>query len=201
MKRIFQMAVTALTLLLILPAGTFAQQRSDLGLQVNDSALEVLAGIEFPATPGQMRLDANAVYEDDEYKMLGASLTIGDTVVTPGLTGRLGFRGVLGEFERPGKDSDLYAAAFVMGAEYDLSSAYISRYIPVVLHATLNFGPSPLCFDDTDEYIELNGGVEWWIIENAALMLNFRYIDVEFDDPVRWDETDSAAYGGIKFRF
>ncbi|MFP4160096.1 MAG: YfaZ family outer membrane protein [Desulfobacterales bacterium] len=201
MKCVFRLVITALTVLLILPAAAFAQQSSDLGLQVNGSAVEVLWGTEFEANPGEMRVDVNALYDDDEYKMLGGSLTIGDTVMTPGLTGRLGLRGVIGEFERPGRDSDLRAAAFMLKGEYDLSSAYISRYIPVVLHATLNFGPSPLCFDDTDEYIEITGGVEWWVIENAAVMLNFRYIDVEFDDPVDWDESDTTAYGGIKFRF
>ncbi|MCF8025124.1 MAG: YfaZ family protein [Desulfobacteraceae bacterium] len=201
MKLNYHLTAIVLILLLILPAAGFSQERFDLGLQVNNSAIEVLAGIELPTMPGQMRVDANGLYEDDEYKMIGASLTIGDTVITPGLTGRLGFRGIVGKFERTGKDSDLYSSAFVLEAEYDLSSAYLSYYIPVTLRAGANFGPSPLCFGDTENYMELTAGVEWWIIENAALMLNFRYIDVEFNDPVKWDETDSAAYGGIKLRF
>ncbi|MFP4194755.1 MAG: YfaZ family outer membrane protein [Desulfobacterales bacterium] len=201
MKFVFCQIAAVLILILILPATAFSQNNSELGLQVNDSAVEILAGTEFQVTPGQMRIDGNYVYEEDEYTMLGAALTIGDTAITPGLTGRLGFRGVYGEFERPGSDSNLFSTAFVMKAEYDLSSAYISHYIPVTLHAGLNFAPSPLCFDDTDEYLEFMGGAEWWIIENAAVMLNFRYIDVEFDDPVEWEEDYSSLYGGIKFRF
>lgn len=201
MKRIFCRIAPVLILILILPASAFAQNRSDIGLQVNGSAFEVLGGTEFSVTPGQMRLDGNVVYEDDDYKMLGIAVTIGDTAITPGLTGRLGFRGVYGEFERPGKDSHLLSTAFVMKLEYDLSSAFITHYIPVTLNAGLNFAPSPLCYDDTDRYLEFTGGAEWWVIENAALMLNFRYIDVEFDDPVQWDESYSSAYGGIKFRF
>lgn len=201
MKRIFCRIAAFLILVLILPASAFSQNRSEIGLQVNGSAVEILAGTEFQVTPGQMKLEGNYVYEDDDYTMLGAALTIGDTAITPGLTGRLGLRGVYGEFERPGKNSNLFSTAFALKIEYDLSSAYVSHYIPVTLHAGLNFGPSPLCFDDTDEYLEFTGGAEWWVIENAAIMLNFRYIDVEFEDPVEWDEDYTSVYGGIKFRF
>ena len=192
---------TILTLLMLTPVSGFSQDRYEVGLRVNDSAIECIAGMEFTAMPGKMRIDANGLYEDDAYTMVGTSITFGDEVLTPGLTGRLGFRGVLGDFDRPGSDSNLVSAAFTLAADYDLSSAYLSYYIPLVLHADVNFGPSPVCFDDTEEYIEANAGVDWMIIQNAALMLNLRYLEVEFDDPVKWQEDDWALYGGVKFRF
>ncbi|MFW5936448.1 MAG: hypothetical protein ACOCS6_00170 [Desulfosalsimonas sp.] len=190
-----------LMLVLALPVSGFSQDRYEMGLRVNNSAIEAIAAMEYTAMPGKMRIDANGLYEDDAYKMIGSSITFGDEVITPGLTGRLGFRGVLGDFERPGKDSKLVAAAFVLGADYDLSSAYISYYIPLILHADVNIGPSPICFDDTDEYIEANFGVDWMIIQNAALMLHFRFLEAEFEEPVNWQENDRAVYAGIKFRF
>ncbi|MBS3754674.1 MAG: hypothetical protein KGY56_03140 [Desulfobacterales bacterium] len=190
-----------LLLVLVMPASGFSQDRYEIGLRVNNSAIEAIAAMEYTAMPGKMRIDANGLYEDDLYKMIGTSITFGDEVITPGLTGRLGFRGVLGDFDRPGKDSNLVAAAFVLGADYDLSSAYISYYIPLILHADVNIGPSPICFDDTEEYIEANFGVDWMIIQNAALMLHFRFLEAEFEDPVKWQENDRAVYAGVKFRF
>ena len=190
-----------LLLMLVMPASGLCQDRYEIGLRVNDSAIEAIGAMEFTMMPGKMRIDANGLYEDDAYKIIGTSVTFGDEVITPGLTGRLGFRGVLGDMERPGKDSNLLAGAFVVGADYDLSSAYISHYIPLILHADLNIGPSPICFDDTEEYIEANFGIDWMIIQNAALMLHFRFLEAEFDDPVKWQENDRAVYGGIKFRF
>ncbi len=190
-----------LMLVLVLPASGFSQDRYEVGLRVNNSAIEAIAAMEYTTMPGKVRIDANGLYEDDDYKMIGSSITFGDEVITPGLTGRLGFRGVLGDFDRPGKDSNLVAAAFVLGADYDLSSAYLSYYIPLILHADVNIGPSPICFDDTEEYIEANFGVDWMIIQNAALMIHFRFLEAEFEDPVKWQENDRAVYAGIKFRF
>ena len=117
-----------------------------------------------------------------------------------GLQGSLGFKGGWGEIEKPQQDGDLLNIGFNLSAAYDLSKAY-SEKLPVTLSSSVCISPQPLCFHDSEEFIEILAEIDWTILDNAALVLSYRYIEIDFKEQVKWEKTDSTGYVGLKFIF
>ncbi|MGM0451639.1 MAG: YfaZ family outer membrane protein [Thermodesulfobacteriota bacterium] len=185
----------------LLPGMAFAQDHYNVGIQANQSAIEVMGEMGFDLPPSTLTFGGNFLYDEDEYDLYGLHARVGNIIAANALSGKLGFKAVAGEVEGGRADSDVWALAFSAGAEYDLSKAIASHYVPVTLRATLNLGPKPMSFDDTDEYVEFIAGLDWKVLENGAVMLNYRYLEIDFDDPVNWQKTDNAGYVGFKFMF
>lgn len=186
---------------LLLPGTGAAQDRFEFGLQANPSAIEAMGSMEIDIPPSVLILGGNVLIDEDDYDLVGFQTLVGNIVDVQALSGQLGFKAVAGEAERRGSDSDVLALAFSAGVQYDLSRALSRSDIPVTLHGFLHYAPDPTSFDDSDEYFEFIAGADWKILENGALMANFRYLEMDFEDPVRWQETDNDLYVGMKFMF
>lgn len=187
--------------LLLAPAPLLAQDNFGVALQANDSAIEFIGDAGFEIPPSKIYATANYLYNEDEYTIFGLQGLVGNAVQFEGLTGKIGFKGFVGDFERPYQDSQLLGIAFSAGAAYDLADVMPPYYVPVILSATLNVGPKPLCFDDTEEYLEAIFAVDWKILENGAITASYRHLDVDFNQPVDWHESDNPVYLGVKFMF
>ncbi|MGB9498243.1 MAG: YfaZ family outer membrane protein [Dissulfuribacterales bacterium] len=142
----------------------------------------------------------SGIYNEDEYKILFASAMIGNEIFIDGLQGSLGFKGGWGEAEKPNQDGDILNIGFVFSAAYDLSKAYSERF-PVTLLSSVCFSPQPLCFQDTDEFLEVPAEIDWAVLEKAALVVSYRYIEIDFKEQTRWEKADSTGYVGLKFSF
>lgn len=186
---------------LLLPGAGTAQDRFEFGLQANASAIEAMGNVEFDMPTGVLTLGGNILVDEDDYDLFGFQTLVGNVIDIEALTGQLGFKAVAGEAERPGSDSDVLVLAFSAGVQYDLSRALSRSDIPVTLHSYLHYAPDPTSFDDSDEYFEFIAGADWKILENGALIANYRYLEMDFEDPVNWQEIDNELYVGMKFMF
>ena len=200
-KVIFCCLCLLMTGTLLLPGTAAAQDRFEFGLQANPSAIEAMGKVEFDMPTGVLTLGGNLLVDEDDYDLLGFHTLVGNVVDIEALTGQLGFKAVAGEAERSGSDSDVLVLAFSAGVQYDLSRALSRSDIPVTLHSYLHYAPDPTAFDDSDEYFEFIAGADWKILENGALTANYRYLEMDFEDPVNWQETDNDLYLGMKFMF
>jgi|GEM_PF-1268930 len=201
MNGISRWKIVLFTCLVLVPGTLMAQDQFSLTLQANQSAIEFIGEAGFHLPPSTLYVGTNVLYDEDDYTVVGLQGHVGNIVEYEGLTGKVGLKAVVGDFEHPVEDSDLMALAFSAGVQYDLSDVVASYYIPVILSGTLNIGPKPLSFDDTDEYIEAVAAVDWKFLENAAITASYRYIEVDFERPVRWQKTDRDGYLGVKFIF
>ncbi len=202
MKCIYRWKIALLACCLLLPALAHAQDQLAFTIQANQSAIEVIGEAAFNLAPSKMFAGANMLYKEDEYSMLGIHTMVGNAIHTQALTGKIGFKGVVGEVERSGSDSDLLALAFSVAAVYDLSDVVAAYYIPLSLSATLNIAPQPLAFSDTDEFVEGIAALDWRILENGIITLSYRYIEMDFEDRRgEWQMNDSEGYLGFKFLF
>ncbi len=142
----------------------------------------------------------SGVYNEDEYKILFAKAMVKNDLLINGLEGSLGFKGSWGEAEKHQQEADILNIAFALSVAYDLSIAY-SEQFPVMISVTAGYSPQPLCFQDTEEFFETVAEVDWKVFENAALVASYRYINIDFDENIRWKKKDSTGYVGLRFSF
>ncbi len=182
-----------------LPAGA-QDTHFSAALQANQNSVEGIITITLPVAGSFIDVTGNVLYAEDRYSITGVGLLVGNEILT-GLTGKIGFRPVAGVLRRTGKDSDILAVGFSLQAEYDLSKVYLQRNIPLSLNASVTASPSPLSFEDTDNYFEATAGIDINVLENGAVTAMFRYINIDSDKPVSWKKDDATGYIGFKFKF
>lgn len=201
MKRIFLHSLLLLFCLLAIPAEAVSRESRDsftFGIQANRTAIEVFGEAGFHIQPSTVYVGGNGLYYEDKYRMASIHTMVGN-VIHRGMTGKIGFKGVAGRFERKGRDKqDLRALAFSISGSYDLSEVIATRYVPVILHATFSYSPKPLSFNDTERFFEGLLAADWMFLENAAITASFRYLDLNFDT---WDRSHGSGYFGFKFIF
>ena len=198
MKRVCVPLLFLLVLSLAKPVAGADKDVYMIGIHANHNAVEAFGEMGLYLQPSTMYFGANGLYYENRYAMLGVHAMIGN-VVHRGLTGKIGFKGVAGELKRSGNDNpDILALAFSISGSYNLSDVIVTHYVPVILHATLSISPKPLSFDDTELFLETVLGVDWMILENAAITGSFRYLYIDFDD---LDRSHGSGYLGFKFVF
>lgn len=196
--------ITALVLILsfvsIVIAPTACAENFSFKLLANQSSID--GGFEtiLPFSESDFKIGINGIYNNDDYKILFAKAELANQIFTEGLTGGLGFKGGWGEAEKAQRTGDLLNIGFVFSLAYDLSKADFKK-IPIVLSSSVCVSPEPLCFNDSEKFLELLGEVDWMILENAAVVLAYRYIKIDFDKPTQWKKSDSNGYVGLKFSF
>ncbi len=191
-------AAWLLIAVLLLPAQSIAQDRFMFGILANHTAIEVLGEAGFYTQPSTVYAGASGVFYEDRYTMLGAHAMVGNKI-HGGFTGKIGFKGFWGEYERTGHDDqNILALAFSISGSYDLSNVIAARYVPIVLHATASISPSPTSFDDTERFFEGIVAADWMFLQNAAITASFRYIDAKFK---KWSRSHGSGYLGFKFVF
>jgi hypothetical protein len=198
MKSFSLKALMIIIVLSVIPVNAMARDTFSFGIQANSNAVEFLGEAGILLKPSTFYAGGNGIYFEDKYSMLGVHGMVGN-LISPGLTGKVGFKGVTGKFKRPRHDdSNLLAIGFSVSGRYNLAEVIATHYVPLILHATVTVSPKPLSFNETNRFFEGILGVDWMFLENAAVTASFRYLDVGFD---LWDRTHGSGYGGLKFIF
>ena len=172
----------------------------DLEVNVGHSVLEARFNATLPLEKGFLKTGIGAIYNDDDYKIADVKLTLSNGILLPELRYNLGFKGVLGNIEKDPKDGDLMAIGFLLSVKYTIPEA-ISP-IPIDVSVGLSFAPDPLCFSDSDRYLEVRTSLDLCIAKNGAIILGYRYIKVRLDDNYgQWEMSDATLFVGYKIRY
>jgi hypothetical protein len=201
MKKTARIILTLMALAFAHPPAVCLAQTFNAQLLANQSALDGEFNAMFDMSESILTTGVNGVYKDDQYRYLNAKLSIGNELITPGLTGDLGIFGNIGRFEKTDRKAYLTSAGFMLTAAYDLSREVLDE-IPVIFLTRISMAPEPLCFQDTDRFAEIVAEVQWQALRQAAVILRYRYLDVDFQKKGdEWQKTDSEGYVGLKFNF
>jgi hypothetical protein len=183
------------------PSAACMAQTFNMQLLANQSALDGTFNAIYDLSESFLTAGINGVYKDDHYRYLNAQLTIGNELITEGLTGDLGIFANIGRFEKTGRKANLTSAGFMVSAAYDLSKG-VADDIPVILLSRIAVSPEPLCFQHTERFSEIIAEVQWQALKQAAVILRYRYVDVDFErQSLEWQKVDNAGYIGLKFIF
>jgi len=169
-------------------------------LSANQKALDSEFIGLFDVSDSKLMGSVGGVYDNDDYKIIFLNALIENEIFFDGLTGGLGFRGVWGEAEKRYIDGDILNLGFVCFASYDLSKTDFNQF-PVTFSSSLCLAPEPLSFLDTKEFIEILGECSWKVLDHAALVLNYRYIKIDFKKQTKFENSDSSGYMGLRFFF
>ena len=152
-----------------------------LELNASHSSVEAQFDIVQDLDVGLLITGIGGVYNDndDDYKIADVKVALGNEMLIPGLNCALGFKGLLGEIEFDNIDGDVGAIGFLLSAVYDIPKTVVT--IPLQILSEVTVAPGPLCFIDSDQYVEIKAGLGIHILENAAIIVGYRHVDIHFD--------------------
>ena len=152
-----------------------------LELNASHSSVEARFDIVQDLDAGLLITGIGGVYNDndDDYKIADVKVAMGSEMLISGLNCALGFKGLLGEIEFDNIDGELGAIGFLLSAVYDIPKTVAT--IPLQILAEVTVAPGPLCFIDSDNYVEMKAGFGIHILENAAIIVGYKHIDIHFD--------------------
>jgi len=172
----------------------------DLEFNASHSALEARFHATLPLEKGFLTTGIGAIYSDDDYKIANVKLALGNGILLPELRFNLGSKGVLGNIGKDYKDGDLMAIGFFFSGEYTIPET-ISP-IPIDVSAGFSLAPDPLCFLDSDRYLDFRTSLDFRIVKNGAIILGYRYIKVRLDDNHgQWEISDGTLFVGYQIRY
>jgi len=184
---------------LIISSVSFANTY-DLELNVGHSVLEARFNATLPLEQNFLTTGVGAIYNDDDYKIVDAKLALSGEAFLPELTFTLGFKGLLGNMEKGYKDGDLMAVGFLLLGKYAIPEIILP--IPVDVSVGFTFAPDPLCFSDSEKYLEVRTGLDFHIIKNGIITLGYRYIKAHFDNNYgQWDMSDGTIFIGYRMMY
>jgi len=172
------------------------------GLEVNasHSALEARFDATLALEKGFLTTGIGGIYTEDDYRIADVKLTLGNGILLPELRFNLGFKGVLGNIEKDHKDGDLMAIAFLFSGKYTIPETI--SLIPIDVSVGFSLAPDPLCFLDSDGYLEVRTSLSFFIVESGAIILGYRYIKVGLDDNNgQWEMSDGNLFVGYQLRY
>jgi len=170
---------TAILLLIVLfPAGAFGE-RLGIELNANTSDLEGKIDVRVPNYEADIFLGAGGLYNEDNYFIANGNCFIRDEVFSPALTLGIGFKALVGEVEISDIDYDLASMNFALFGRYDFRENYYD--MPFSVEVGVSGATKPLCFNDTERYIDCSGTVYGHIVHNAAILVGGRYLNLRFD--------------------
>jgi len=172
----------------------------DLELNIGHSVLEARFNATLPLDQNTLITGIGAIYNDDDYKIVDAKLALGGHAFLPELTFNLGFKGLLGNMEKDYKDGDLMAVGFLLVGKYAIPEIILP--IPVDVSVGFTFAPDPLCFSDSEKYLEIRTGLDFHIVKNGAIILGYRYIEVCLDtNQGQWEMSDATVFVGYRMMY
>ena len=172
----------------------------DLELNVGHSVLEARFNATLPLEQNLLTTGVGAIYNDDDYKIVDAKLALSGEAFLPELTFTLGFKGLLGNMEKGSKDGDLMAVGFLLLGKYAIPEIILP--IPVDVSVGFTFAPDPLCFSDSEKYLEARTGLDFHIIKSGIITLGYRYIKAHFDNNYgQWDMSDGTIFIGYRMLY
>lgn len=164
-----------------------------------DARLAYLNKIDY----GYMEAGIEGTYKSDDFKILSLDLGVKSDDFMPGVRYKLGFKGVYADAEKNSDlSSQLASVCFLLGMDLDLPSKVNPTSIPVSFGLEAAFSPEPLTWDDGEDYFEGRANMNFHIMGNAAIILEYRYIHADFDEKgYEWYEEDHNFLFGYKIRF
>lgn len=186
-KRMKKTGMSVLVILLCVAGLPMHSYGERLGFEVNANTSDVEGKIDIRIPHYETDLFAGfgALYSEDNYFIPNVNFFLRDEVFSPALTLGLGFKGVA--FGRVEIDDDVGN-----GIDYDLATlnfAFFGRYdfrrdnfnLPMSIETNLSAATKPLCFADTERYIDMSCTVYGHIVSNAAVLVGGRFLDIRFD--------------------
>ncbi len=172
----------------------------DLEVNVGKSVLEARFNATLPLEENFLTTGVGAIYNEDDYKIIDAKLALSGEAFLPELTFDLGFKGLLGNMEKGHKDGDLMAVGFLLLGKYAIPEILLP--IPVDFSVGFTFAPDPLCFSDSEKYLEVRTGLDFHIIKSGIITLGYRYINAHFDNNYgQWDTSDGIIFIGYRILY
>ena len=172
----------------------------DLEVNAGSSTLEARFNATLPLEQGFLSTGIGAIYNDDDYKIADVKLTRGNEILLPELRFNLGFKGLWGNIEKDHKDGDLMAIGFLFSGKYTIPETI--SLIPIDVSVGFSLAPDPVCFLDSDRYLEFRTSLGFCIVKNGAIILGYRYIKVRFDDNHgKWEMSDKTFFVGYQLRY
>jgi len=172
----------------------------DLELNVGRSVLEARFNATLPLEQNFLKTGVGVIYNDDDYKIVDATVALSGEAFLPELTFNLGFKGLLGNMEEGVRDGDLMAVGFLLAGKYAIPEIILP--IPVDFTAGFTYAPDPLCFSDSEKYLEISTGLDFHIITSGIITLGYRYIKADFENNYgRWDKSDGTIFIGYRILY
>ncbi len=198
MISIKRIALIVALLAFILPGASLAEDLS-VEIDANSEDIDLKISREFPFYDNYMETGFGLYYSED-YVISNLNLALKGEISIPGLSLGLGFKGLLGEVEIQNRDFDLMGVSFFVLGEYDFRDRFFD--LPVNVSMSISMAPEPLCFSDTDRYLEFYSAIYLYIVKNGAIGIVYRSFEARFEGPSgEMKESDDAVLLGMKLSF
>ena len=194
--------IGSIVFITIMTSGISFANPYQVEINASRSGLEARFDATRAAAQGTLTAGIGYMYENnhDDYKIGDVKLTLGDEIIVPGLRCDLGFKGLLGEVEKDDQDGDLMAIGFLLSAAYKTPKTLSP--IPVEVSGSVCTAPAPLCFSDSERYLETRASVGFYVVGNGAIVLGYRHVKVRIDDdPKDWNMSDKVVSFGFRLGF
>jgi len=194
-------ALLALVAFMVLSLTDISYAGTNL-LELNVSQSTIQGGYEhkMPVEYGFLTGGIGAQYSEDDYRIGHLKFALGNGISSAGLDVNLGFKGVLGMVEKNSEEADLMALSFLFEGTFTVPETLLP--IPVDLSLNLAMAPEPLCFLDSDRYMDFRVSLDFKIIENAAVLVGYRYVETRVEqDSDNWEMSDGTIFIGYQLRF
>lgn len=196
MKKIIHLVFLCLFLL---PALGHAASK-ELSLNAGGSSITGEFNVKYDTDFGYIKPGVSAFYyskDDQDFTIIDGKIVVGSETLYPGLVCELGFKGFLGSVNKGSRDGDLGGIGFFGLASYTLSER-ISP-IPIEFLGSLTYAPELLSFIDLEKYWDLRLGIAIHIVEQAAIVVDYRHFSIHMDeDPGKWKLDEGAFNFGIE---
>jgi len=196
MKKIKTLTLLILLLTLAFPFSSYGER---LGFEINANTSDVEGKIDvrIPHYETDLFAGVGGLYSEDNYFISNVNFFLRDEIFSPALTLGLGFKGVYGRAEIDDTDYDLASLNFALLGRYDFRRD--NYQLPISVEAGFSAATKPLCFNDTERYIDFSCTVYGHIVNNAAVLVGGRYLDIRFDEGAGEVKTrDHAIFFGCK---
>lgn len=173
-----------------------------LGLEINANSDEVEGKVKtsFPLNSAWADFGVGVLYNEEKYTLYSLVFGLNDQVFSSALTLGLGFKGIYGIASKDRKDYDIGAANFTFLAEYDFREVY--ENLPICLNISLVTAPRTLCFRDAEGYLEVYGGISLYIVQNAAVLVGARMVEVKIEEePSNINISHDSTFLGFRLEF
>jgi opacity protein-like surface antigen len=174
------------TTLLVLSLGAVAGAESyRLELHAGGSSIHAGMDVKYYVNRGYMKIGGDLVYSDnvddnEKYTLGDVRILVGSETLYPGLEVDLGFKALAGIAEEDDNEGELVGLSFMGAVAYKLPE-YISP-IPIEVWLNMAGAPQPLSFGDLENYFDFKTGVSFYIVENAAAVISYRYHSLELEE-------------------
>ncbi len=156
--------------------------------------------VRHPLDPGYLRTGIGGVsrnWDDKRYNMLHGTLGVGSESFVDGLRCDVGFRLLGGAVKVEPHSGTVVAVGFNVSAAYALPDELTP--VPIDFFGELTWAPNALSFSNLYGYRDLGGGIQFRLVENAAIGVGYRYR--KYDMNGGWSLSDGIFTVGVGIDF